>query len=112
VSDPFLTPERGVAHGARRRRRAASPTTAREVRAHDVQMYRRLMAMDVVVQSLQVGDVVLIDVPEQGGEVEATVVRDIARTESTVHVTLRVGGNAEFVREWSLGEMVTVVRGP
>ena len=75
-------------------------------------MYRRLMAMDVAVQRLEVGDVVLADFPEQGGEVEATVVRDIARTDSTVRVTLRVGGYAEFVREWALGEMVTVVRGP
>jgi hypothetical protein len=75
-------------------------------------MYRRLMAMDVAVQRLEVGDVVLADFPEQGGEVEATVVRDIDRTESTVRVTLRVAGHAEFVREWGLGELVTVVRGP
>jgi hypothetical protein len=82
------------------------------MRGPAVQMYRRLMAMDVVVQRLEVGDVVLADFPEQGGEVEATVVRDIARTDSAVRVTLRVEGFAEFVREWALGEMVTVVRGP
>lgn len=68
--------------------------------------------MDVVVQRLEVGDVILADLPEHGGEVEATVVRDITRTESAVRVTLRVGGFPEFVREWALGEMVTVVRGP
>ena len=75
-------------------------------------MYRRLMAMDVVVQRLEIGDVVLADFPEQGGEVEATVVRDIERTDSAVRVTLRAGGYDEFVKEWALGEMVTVVRGP
>jgi hypothetical protein len=75
-------------------------------------MYRPHMAMDVAVQRLEVGDVVLSDFPEQGGEVEATVVDDIARTDSAVRVTLRVEGFAEFVREWALGEMVTVVRGP
>jgi hypothetical protein len=82
------------------------------MRGPAVQMYRRLMAMDVVVQRLEVGDVVLADFPEQGGEVEATVVDDIARTDSAVRVTLRVAGFPEFVREWALGEMVTVVRGP
>jgi hypothetical protein len=70
------------------------------------------MAMDVVVQRLQVGDVISADFPEHGGGVEATVVRDITRTESAVRVTLRIGGSPEFVREWALGEMVTVVRGP
>jgi hypothetical protein len=75
-------------------------------------MYGRLMAMDVAVQRLEIGDVVLADFPEQGGHVEATVVREIDRTESTVRVTLRAAGYDEFVREWALGEMVTVVRGP
>ena len=56
------------------------------------------------------GDVVLVDFPEEGGEVEATVARGIERTEHTVRVTLRVEGREDFVKEWPLGEMVTVVR--
>ena len=70
------------------------------------------MAMELVVQRLMMGDVILADLPEQGGEVEATVVREIDRPDSTVRVTLRVRGQDEFVREWTLGELVTVVRGP
>jgi hypothetical protein len=70
------------------------------------------MAMEYAVQRLEMGDVVLIDLPEQGGEVEAMVVRGIDRTETTVRVSLRVKGRDEFVREWPLDEMVTVVRGP
>jgi hypothetical protein len=70
------------------------------------------MAMEYAVQRLTMGDVVLIDLPEEEGEVEAKVVRAIDRTESTVRVSLRVAGGAEFVREWNLGETVTVVRGP
>jgi len=70
------------------------------------------MAIEFVVQRLQIGDVVLIDLPEKGGQVEATVVQEIDRTERTVRVTLRVEGREDFVKEWSLGEMVTVVRGP
>ncbi len=70
------------------------------------------MAIEFVSQRLQLGDVVLVDLPEHGGEVEATVVRKIDRTEKTVRVTLRVEGREDFVREWALGELVTVVRGP
>jgi hypothetical protein len=70
------------------------------------------MAMDVVAQRLQLGDVVLLDLPEQGGEVEATVVRDTQRTDTSVRATLRVVGREDFIKEWSLGELVTVVRGP
>jgi hypothetical protein len=70
------------------------------------------MAMDYEVQRLELGDVVLIDVDDQPGKVEAKVVRDIDRTDTTVRVTLRVDGREEFVREWRLGELVTVVRGP
>jgi hypothetical protein len=70
------------------------------------------MAMELVVQRLMMGDVILADLPEQGGEVEATVVREIDRTDSTVRVTLRVQGHDDLVREWTLGELVTVVRGP
>jgi hypothetical protein len=70
------------------------------------------MAIELVVQRLQIGDVVVIDLPEQGGAVEATVARDIARTKRTVRVRLRVEGREDFLKEWPLGEMVTVVRGP
>ena len=41
------------------------------------------MAMEYAVQRLTMGDVVLIDLPEEEGEVEAKVVRAIDRTEST-----------------------------
>jgi hypothetical protein len=65
------------------------------------------MAFDFVVQRLQIGDVILVD----GNE--ATVLRDIERTETAVRVTLRLDGSSEeTVREWLLDEMVTVVRGP
>jgi hypothetical protein len=42
------------------------------------------MTMEYVVQRLEIGDVVLIDLPEQGGEVEAKVMRAIDRTDRTV----------------------------
>jgi len=70
------------------------------------------MAIDFPVQRLQLGDVVVADFPEHGGKVEATVVREIDRTETAVRVTLRVEGHDDFVKEWPLGAMVTVVRGP
>ena len=70
------------------------------------------MAIEFVVQRLQIGDVILLDLPEPGGEVEATVVRDIDRTETTVRAILRVEGRKDFVKEWPLDELVTVVRGP
>ena len=70
------------------------------------------MAMDYDVQRLQLGDVVLIELDNQAGLVEAKVVREIDRTDTTVRVTLRVDGREDFVREWRLGEQVTVVRGP
>jgi hypothetical protein len=74
--------------------------------------YHRPMAIDVEVQRLHLFDVVLTDLPDEGGEVEAKVVREIDRTESTVRVTLRVEGRDDFVKEWPLNELVTVVRGP
>jgi hypothetical protein len=70
------------------------------------------MAMEYVVQRLEMGDVVLIDLREQGQEVEAKVVEPIDRTKTTVRVSLRVAGREDFVKEWPLGEKVTVVRGP
>jgi hypothetical protein len=69
------------------------------------------MAIEFVVQRLQIGDFVLIDLPEQGGQVEAKVA-ELDRTERTVRVTLRVEGREDIVKEWPLGAMVTVVRGP
>ncbi len=61
-------------------------------------------------QRPQIGDV--IPLPEQGSEVEATVAREIDGTELTVRVILRVEERKDFVKEWPIGEMVTVVRGP
>jgi hypothetical protein len=70
------------------------------------------MAIEFAVQRLEIGDVILIDGPEPGPQVEAKVVRAITRTETTVRATLRVEGREDFVQEWPLGELVTVVRGP
>ena len=70
------------------------------------------MAMEYIVQRLELGDVLLIDLDDQEGQVEAMVVRAIDRTDTTVRVLLRVDGREDFVREWRLGERVTVVRGP
>ena len=65
------------------------------------------MAFDFVVQRLQIGDVILL------GETEATVTRDIERTETSVRVTLRLDDSSEdVVKEWPIDTMVTVVRGP
>ena len=65
------------------------------------------MAFDFVVQRLQIGDVILL------GETEATVTRDIERTNGIVRVTLRLDGSSEdVVKEWPVDAMVTVVRGP
>ena len=70
------------------------------------------MAMEYAVQRLEMGDVVLVDLPEQEGQVEAKVLRPIDRTDTTVSALLRVAGREDFVEEWPLGEMVTVLRGP
>ena len=70
------------------------------------------MAIEFEVQRLQIGDVILVELREHDGEVEARVVREIERTESTVRATLRVEGHDDFVKEWPLDDMVTVVRGP
>jgi hypothetical protein len=50
--------------------------------------------------------------PEQGTEVEASVTREIDRTGQTVRVTLRVEEREDFIKEWPIGEMVTVDSGP
>ena len=70
------------------------------------------MAIEVVAQRLEINDVVLLDLGEGGEEVEATVARPIERTETTVRVTMRVDGREDFVKEWALGELVVLVRGP
>ena len=70
------------------------------------------MSIDCEVQRLELGDVVLIDLPGEPAKVEAKVVRQIERTQTGVLVTLRVAGRDDFVREWILDQMVTVVRGP
>ena len=70
------------------------------------------MAMEFAVQRLEIGDVVLLSLGEGEEEVEATVVRQIERTAPTVRATMRVGGREDFVKEWPLGDLVTVVRGP
>ena len=70
------------------------------------------MAIEFAVQRLGIGDVVLVGLPGQDEKVEATVVRDIDRTETTVRATVRVEGREDFVKQWPLGELVTVVRGP
>ena len=74
--------------------------------------YTRSVALDVEVQRLQIGDVVLVDLADQDAKVEAKVVRAIDRTEGTVLATLRVEGRDDFVKEWPLDELVTLVRGP
>jgi hypothetical protein len=70
------------------------------------------MAIDFVAQRLELGDVVLMSLPDEERKVEAKVVREIDRTDTTVRATLRVRGREDFVKEWPLGELVTVVRGP
>ena len=70
------------------------------------------MAIEFEVQRLQIGDVILVELPEHDAEFEARVVREIDRTDSTVRVSLRAEGHDDFVKEWDLGELVTVVRGP
>jgi hypothetical protein len=65
------------------------------------------MAFDFVVKRLTIGDVILL------GETEATVTRDIVRTDGIVRVTLRPdGADEDVVEEWPVDTMVTVVRGP
>jgi hypothetical protein len=64
------------------------------------------------VQRLEIGDVILIRLPGEEREVEAKVVRAIERTPTSVRVSLRVDEGEDFVREWAIGELVTVVRGP
>jgi hypothetical protein len=70
------------------------------------------VAIDIEVQRLQLGDVIMTEAPGQDARIEATVLREIDRREDSVVVTLRAVGEGDFVKEWPLGAMVTVVRGP
>ena len=70
------------------------------------------MAIDVAVQRLEIGDVLLIDVPDEERQVEATVAAPIDRTDTTVRATLRIAGRDDCAKEWPIGALVTVVRGP
>jgi hypothetical protein len=85
-----------------------------------VSVYTRTpMAIEVDVEMLQLGDVILIDLPDQGTNIEAQVVgespevvREIERSESTVRARLRVSGRDDFVMEWPLDTRVILIRGP
>jgi hypothetical protein len=70
------------------------------------------VAIDIEVQRLQLGDVIMTDAPGHDAKVEATVFREIDRREDSVLVALRAAGTDDFVKEWPLGAMVTVIRGP
>ena len=71
------------------------------------------MAIEFVVQRLQIGDVILVELPEGAGQGEATVARAIERTvDGVIRVELRAEGVPEFVREWAVDDRVTVLRGP
>ncbi len=77
------------------------------------------MAIEVDVEMLQLGDVILIDLPDQGTNIEAQVVgespeivREIERSDSTVRARLRVSGRDDFVMEWPLDTRVMLIRGP
>lgn len=63
-------------------------------------------------QRLELGDVVLIQLPGEEREVEAKVAREIERTATSIRASLRLDNDEELVKEWALGELVTVVRGP
>jgi hypothetical protein len=107
-----IDPERvrGVLGGSRV---ARGPRLRRVTRSALPAAYTLLeMAMAYAVQRLEIGDVVLIDLDEEATEVEAKVIRPIERTETTVRAWLRVEGREDFIREWPVGEQVTVVRGP
>jgi hypothetical protein len=77
------------------------------------------VAIEVDVEMLQLGDVILIDLPDQGTNIEAQVVgespevvRKLERSESTVRARLRVSGRDDFVMVWPLDTRVTIIRGP
>jgi hypothetical protein len=69
------------------------------------------MAMEIAVQRLQLGDVLLLDLPGRG-QVEATVARQPERTEHSIRALLRTSADDEQTIEWPLDELVTVIAGP
>ena len=77
------------------------------------------MAIEVDAQRLQLGDVILVDLPGEAANVEATVVghtpqvtRPLERRDGTVRAMLRIPGRDDFLMEWPIDTHVTVVRGP
>jgi hypothetical protein len=77
------------------------------------------VAIEVDVEMLQLGDVILVDLPEQGTNIEAQVVgeapevvRELDRSESTVRARLRVPGQDDLMMVWPLDTRVTLIRGP
>lgn len=64
------------------------------------------MAIEFEVQRLQIGDVILVELPEYDGEVEARVVREIDRTDSTVRVSLPAEGH-DSASTGSLSALIT-----
>jgi hypothetical protein len=71
------------------------------------------MSIELLVQRLEIGDVALIALPDLERQVEATVVRDIDRTDTTVLVTPgEYAGARTSSKSGGIGELVTVVRGP
>jgi hypothetical protein len=77
------------------------------------------VAIEVDVEMLQLGDVILIDLPEQGANIEAQVVgespeivRELDRSDSTVRARLRVSGRDDLMMVWPLDTRVTLIRGP
>jgi len=76
------------------------------------------VAIEIDVQRLQLGDVILIQPPGEAiieakvvGE-SPEVVRELERSESTVRARLRVAGRDDLVMVWPLDTRVTLVRGP
>jgi len=77
------------------------------------------VTIEVDVEMLQLGDVILIDIPEQGANIEAQVVgespeivRELDRGDSTVRARLRVSGRDDLMMVWPLDTRVTLIRGP
>jgi len=70
------------------------------------------VAIEVPAQRLEIGDVVLLQLPGEDGTVEAKLVRDIERTPTIVRARVRVAEGEDFLHEWPLGDFVPVVRGP
>ena len=70
------------------------------------------MAIEVPAQRLEIGDVVVLRLPGEDATVEAKLVRDIERTPTIVRARVRVAEGEDFLHEWALGGLVTVVRGP